>query len=65
MLTKKDKKDIIEIFKSIDVSKMSIEHPDSQVEKWFRFGNYNGLKIASDIIKQLPEQKRKKKAQVS
>lgn len=39
----------------VDVKKMSIEHSNPAVVKWFRFGNYNAMKIASEIIKQLPE----------
>ena len=55
MLTKADKKAILKAFTMVDVRKMSIEHPNPAVVKWFRFGNYNAMKIASEIIKQLPE----------
>ena len=55
VLTKADKKAILKALTMVDVKKMSIEHPNPAVVKWFRFGNYNAMKIASEIIKQLPE----------
>lgn len=61
MITKKDKEAIIEAFKMVDVKKMEIDHPDEKLAKWFRFGAYNGMMIASEIIKQLPEGKKVKK----
>ena len=57
MLTKKDKKAILKAFQMVDVKKMSIEHENPSVVKWFRFGNYNAMQIASEIIKQMPEEK--------
>lgn len=57
MLTKKDKLDILEAFKRVDVKQMTIEHEDDRAVKWFRFGNYNAMLIASEIIKQMPERK--------
>lgn len=57
MLTKDDKNIILKAFKSIDVKEFEIEHEDPRIVKWFRFGSYNSLQIASEIIKQLPEEK--------
>lgn len=65
MLTKEDKESILKAFKMIDVKKMDIEHEDRDIVKWFRFGNYNAMQVASEIIKQMPEKKTRKKAQVS
>lgn len=56
-MTKEDKTALIDIIKSIDVKQMSIEHENTNIQKWFRFGNYNALKIVTEIIKQLPERK--------
>lgn len=58
MLTKADKKMILDAFKMIDVKKLEIDLDDPKKIKWFRFGSYNGLMMASEIIKQLPEKKR-------
>ena len=65
MLTKQDKEKIINAFKMVDVKKMDIDHVDPKVVKWFRFGNYNAMQIASEIIKQMPEKKPVKKAKAS
>lgn len=61
MLTKKDKEAIINAFKMVDVKKMDIEHDDKRLVKWFRFGTYNAMVIATDIIKAMPEAKPEKK----
>jgi len=61
LITKKDKEAILEAFKMVDVKKMDIDHPDEKLVKWFRFGSYNGMAIASEIIKQLPEGRKVKK----
>lgn len=65
MLTQKDKKAILEALEMVDVKQLEIEHADPRVVKWFRFGSYNGMVIASEIIKQLPEKKTRKKEEVS
>lgn len=65
MLTKADKNAIIKAFEMVDVKKMEIEHENPLVVKWFRFGNYSAMQIASEIVKQMPEKETKKKAQVS
>lgn len=57
MLTKADKKMLLQAFKMIDVKKLEIDLDDPKLVKWFRFGSYNGLMMASEIIKQLPEKK--------
>lgn len=61
MLTKKDKQEILKILKKVDVRKMSIDHQNEDIVKWFRFGNYNAMSIVADIIKELPEQEEPKK----
>lgn len=57
MITKEDKEMILTIFKQVDVKKMNIEHQDPKLVKWFRFGSFNGMQVASEIIKNLPEGK--------
>jgi hypothetical protein len=54
-LSKKDKRDLIEIFKAVDVKKLEIDHPEERIVKWTRFGAFQGLAIACEIIKALPE----------
>lgn len=60
MITKKDKANIIKALQTVDVKKMNLDHPDERLVKWFRFGSYNGVLIAQEIIKQLPEGKKPK-----
>lgn len=64
-LTKAQKKEILDIFKAVDVKKLDIEHDDIRLVKWFRFGSYNGMQIASEIIKAMPEGKNVKSQTVS
>lgn len=61
MLTKKDKENILAALRTVDVKKMVIDHEEERIQKWFRFGSYNGLLIAQEIIKQLPEGRKKTK----
>ena len=61
MLTNKDKDIILEAFKMVDVKKLEVDHPDQKLVKWFRFGSFIGLDVASQIVKNLPVQKPKKK----
>lgn len=61
MLTKTDKKMILDAFKMIDVKKLEIDLDDPKLVKWFRFGSHNGMMMASEIIKQLPEKETKRK----
>lgn len=63
MLTKAQKKLILDAFKMIDVKKIEINMPDERSVKWFRFGSYNGLMMAAEIVRQLPE--KEPKSQVS
>lgn len=58
VLTKKDKKAILKAFQMVDVKQMNIEHENPAVVKWFRFGSYNAMQIASEIIKQMPEKEK-------
>lgn len=57
MLTAKDKETILTAFKIVDVKNMEIENADPMLIRWFRFGSYNGMMVASEIIKALPEKK--------
>lgn len=61
MLTKREKENIIKALQTVDVKKMNVDHTDERLVKWFRFGSYNGLLLAQEIIKQLPEAKPKTK----
>ena len=60
MITKKDKELILQLFKGVDVKQLEIDHEDERLKKWFRFGSFNGLQIACEIIKNLPESSKKK-----
>lgn len=64
MITKEDKEMILTIFKQVDVKKLDIDHKEPRIVKWFRFGSYNGMSIASEIIKNLPEHNPDKKTKV-
>jgi hypothetical protein len=57
MLTKADKDRILRAFKMVDVKKLDVDHTDPRLVKWFRFGSYNGMMIASEIVKAMPEKK--------
>lgn len=57
MITKADKALLIKLFKSVDVEQLDIDNPESV--KWFRFGSYNGLQIACEIVNNLPEKNKK------
>lgn len=59
MLTQKDKDNIVKALQSVDVKKMNLDHPNERLVKWFRFGSYNGLLIAQEIVKALPTGKKK------
>lgn len=59
-LTKKQKEEIISAFKMVDVKKLDIENRDPRLVKWYRFGSFNGMSIASEIIKNWPEKASKK-----
>lgn len=59
MITKKDKDNIIKALQTVDVKEMHLDHPNERLVKWFRFGSYNGLMVAQEIIRQLPEKKKK------
>ncbi len=66
MLTKTDKKALLDALKMIDVKKLEIDLADPKLVKWFRFGSYNGLRMAEHIIENMPEKKtRAKKIDVS
>lgn len=54
-LTKTQKKELMRLLKMVDVKQLEIDVDDDSKKKWFRFGSYNGLSIASEIIKAIPE----------
>lgn len=54
-LTKQQKDDILELFKMVDVKKLEIDIEDDTKTKWFRFGSFNGMQIAAEIIKAIDE----------
>jgi len=56
LLTKEQKKELLGLFKKVDVKKLDIDVDDESKQKWFRFGSYNGMQIASEIIKMIPEE---------
>lgn len=55
MLTTEEKTALINAIKDIDVKKITCEHENTNIQKWYRFGTYLGLRMACDIIKALPE----------
>lgn len=55
MITKEDKKSILNAIGEIDVKDLEIDHADPSAVKWFRFGSYTGIKIVQNIIEQLSE----------
>ena len=64
MITEKDKQNIVKALQTVDVKQMNIEHNDDDFIKWFRFGSYNGLSVAQEIIRQLPTGKKSTKIKV-
>lgn len=54
-MTKKEKNDLLKLIKSIDVKELEIDIDDESYEKWFRFGSYNGLRLACEIITKFQE----------
>lgn len=54
-LTKIQKKEIIKMLETVDVKRLEIELDDASKLNWFRFGSYNGLTIAIEIIKVIKE----------
>lgn len=64
-LTKTQKKELLDLFKMVDVKKLEIDGFDEKKQKWFRFGSYNGMQIASEIIKAIPEKTNAKAKSVS
>lgn len=61
MLTKKDKKLIIDNLKKVDAKRMEISYANPTIVKWFRFGSYSGIHIAIEIINAMPEKTYKKR----
>jgi len=54
-LTKKQKQELVEMLKLVDVKKLEIDVADERSVKWFRFGSHNGLQIAIEIVKAIKE----------
>lgn len=50
MITQKDALELVDIIKKIDVKDMVLENENKQIEKWFRFGNFNALQIVCKLI---------------
>lgn len=65
MLTKEDKTALINALKTIDVKRLEIDHQDPKIVKWFRFGGYSGLEIASEVVRLMPEKEPRKKKEVA
>lgn len=63
-LTKKQKTDILNMFKAVDVKQLEVDLEDESKVKWFRFGSHNGMQIASEIIKAIDEESTKKNAKI-
>lgn len=63
-LTKKQKEELIEMLTSVDVKRLDVDLPDKNIVKWFRFGSYNGLQIAIEIIKATKEKSSEKVARI-
>jgi len=65
-ITKEDKQNLYNAMKSIDVKKLFDTIDDETKRKWSRFGAFDGLRVAAEIILQYPEQevKTKKKEKV-
>lgn len=61
-LTKQQKKEIIKLFETVDVKKLEVDVEDDTKVKWFRFGSFNGMQIASEIIKAINEEDTKRPA---
>ena len=61
-LTKKQKEEILKLFEAVDVKKLEIDISDEEKTKWFRFGSYNGIQIAIEIINMIKETPSAKKA---
>lgn len=57
-MTKEEKKAILKAFKMIDVKRLELDHADPEIVKWFRFGSFTALQIASEIVKSMPEEKK-------
>lgn len=61
-LTKQQKKEILKLFETVDIKKLEIDVEDDTKIKWFRFGSFNGMQIASEIIKAINEEDTKRPA---
>lgn len=57
-ITKEDKKAIIMHLKKLDIQE-AYASTDSKKRKWFRFGAYDALRRAVEMIEQLPENNKK------
>lgn len=65
MLTKADKTAVLKALKMVDVKKLELDHPNPNMVKWFRFGSFTGIDIASQIIMSMPEESTRKKIKVT
>lgn len=58
-MDKKNKKIVLDLLKSIDIQEWAATE-DKKKQKWFRFGAYDALRTASQLIQDLPEPAKKK-----
>lgn len=54
-LTKSQKEELISLFNEVDVKEMEVDGIDEEKTKWFRFGSYNGLVVATKLIEAIQE----------
>jgi hypothetical protein len=55
ILTKEKKEELVELLKSIDIKEV-YSTEDEQKRKWFRFGAYDALRMATEAIIKIPEE---------
>lgn len=60
MMNEATKKQLIEAFKNIDVKDMYASE-DENKRKWFRFGAFDALRIACELVIAMPTTEEKEK----
>lgn len=53
-ITKEAKKEVIEALKHIEIGESYVSEEETK-RKWFRFGAYDALRAATELINNLPE----------
>lgn len=56
LLEKTKKNELLDILKKIKLDEKVIT--DEQQRKWYQFGAYDALRIVSEVVKNLPENKK-------